>query len=226
MTCHLYELSGANAAIRFSPYCWRARLSLTHKGRAFEPVPVLFTKIKEIEGTDSPTVPVLKDGDTMLSDSWAIAEYLDKTYADQPTLIGEGALTSLSLFVENWANTVMMPGIAQSIIFDVYSMLDPADQDYFRQTREARFGRALQDIQAGREDRVETFRASLTALRRTLEKQDFIAGDAPAYADISVFGPLQWAKCCSSFQLLSDDDPIAVWFGRMTEHYDVQAETV
>ena len=32
MTIRMYDLAGANPAVRFSPYCWRARRALAHKG--------------------------------------------------------------------------------------------------------------------------------------------------------------------------------------------------
>jgi len=34
-------------------------------------------------------VPVLVDDDTVVHDSWSIAEYLDKTYGDKPSLFGD-----------------------------------------------------------------------------------------------------------------------------------------
>jgi hypothetical protein len=37
-------------------------------------------------------------------------------------------------------------------------------------------------------------RTSLHPLRRTVERQDFISGKAPAYADYIVFGAFQWAR--------------------------------
>ncbi|WP_350333832.1 glutathione S-transferase family protein [Coralliovum pocilloporae] len=225
MTRQLYELCGADKTVRFSPYCWRTRLSLAHKDLPFETVPVLFTEIPDIAGSDSPTVPILFEADMSRSDSWAIATYLDETYADRSSLIGEGAAASLARFVDNYNNTLLVPGVAQLIILDIHDMLDPADQTYFRESREKRFGRSLEDIQAGRDERVTQFRSSLVALRRTLEQQMYISGDDPAYADISVYGTLQWARCCSSFQLLETDDPIALWFDRMTRRYDVQAQT-
>ena len=35
----LFELAGAEDDRRTSPFCWRIRLSLVHKGLAFESVP-------------------------------------------------------------------------------------------------------------------------------------------------------------------------------------------
>jgi glutathione S-transferase len=40
------------------------------------------------------------------------------------------------------------------IISDIHRHLLPEDQDYFRSSREKRFGRSLEDAQAGREERL------------------------------------------------------------------------
>ena len=37
MALQLYDLAGAESERRFSPYCWRTKLALMHKGLKFEP---------------------------------------------------------------------------------------------------------------------------------------------------------------------------------------------
>jgi len=39
MSITLYDLAGAEADRRFSPFCWRARMALADKGLAVETVP-------------------------------------------------------------------------------------------------------------------------------------------------------------------------------------------
>ena len=62
-----------------------------------------------------------------------------------------------------------------------------------------------------------TKRASLDPVRRTLERQDFISGSGPAYADYTVFGAFQWARAISDFELLASDDPVRAWRSRMLD---------
>ena len=69
----------------------------------------------------------------------------------------------------------------------------------------------------GREARLPAFRASLDPLRRTVERQDFISGKTPAYADCVVFGAFQWARAISDFEVLADDDPVRIWRRRMLD---------
>ena len=39
MVLKLYDLAGAEDNIRFSPYCWRVKMALKHKGLKFEEIP-------------------------------------------------------------------------------------------------------------------------------------------------------------------------------------------
>ena len=51
MTIQLYDLAGADENSRFSPFCWRARMALAHKGLAYETIPWRYSdKAKIIAG--------------------------------------------------------------------------------------------------------------------------------------------------------------------------------
>ena len=67
MSRRLYELATADDA-RLSPYCWRARMALAHKGMAFDAVAVGFTEIAGIAQGQYKTVPVLHDGAEWIAD--------------------------------------------------------------------------------------------------------------------------------------------------------------
>ena len=100
------------------------------------------------------------------------------------------------------------------VIKDVHDRLSPEDQIYFRASREKRFGRTLEDLQADREERVVAWRAAWEPLRVMLAHQPFIGGDVPLYADYSPFAALQWTRVMSPFRLLERDDPVTEWFER------------
>ena len=76
MTRTLYDLTGAYD-LRFSPNCWRSRMALAHKGLDVECEPCRFTEKDKLAFSGQTRVPVLRDGDTVVSDSWAIACYLE-----------------------------------------------------------------------------------------------------------------------------------------------------
>jgi len=215
----LYDLAGADPERRFSPYCWRAKLALAHKGLEVEMIPWRFTEKDAIAFSGQGRVPVLVDGGRVVSDSWAIANYLEDAYPDRPSLFeGEGG-RAVTRFVNGWADTVLNGGLIRLVLGDVYAHLHEKDRGYFRQSREQRFAMPLEAVCAGRDERVATFRQSLEPLRVVLAAQPYLSGAAPAYADYIVFGSFQWARCISPFVLLADGDPIAAWRERLLDAF-------
>ena len=214
-----YELAGADGR-RFSPYCWRTRMALAHKDIAYQTVAVGYMGIPSIGDGTHKTVPVIEDRGRFFSDSWTIANYLEKVYPERPLLFGGAAGHALTLFAQNWVTDVVHRAVVELVVLDVHDQLGEHDKPYFRVSRERRFGRTLEEVQQGRETRVDTFRKSLEPLRKTLAAQPWLSGDAPLYADYVAFGALQWPRIVSRFPLLSDDDPIAQWFVRCLDLFD------
>lgn len=211
----LYDLAGADPARRFSPFCWRIRMALAHKGLEVETVPWRFTEKEKIAFSGQGLVPVLVDGGQVVSESWAIACWLEETYPDRPSLFG--GCRAGARFVNSWTDSVLHPGIARLVLTDILACLGPADQTYFRESREKRFGVTLEQVVDGRDRRVADFRKDLQPLRITLRSQPWLGGDAPGYSDYIAFGAFQWARVCSPFQVLEADDPVAEWRGRMLD---------
>ena len=220
MTIVMHDLAGADPSLRFSPYCWRTRMALAHKGLAVTTIPWRFTEKDALAFSGQGRVPVIRDCDRVVSDSWAIAEYLEDAYPERPSLFGGGAGQAHARFVNAWADGVMLGGIARLIVRDLLDVVAPRDQAYFRESREARFAMTLEKVQAGRATRVADFRASLLPVRLVLGRQAWLGGDAPSYADYIVFGNLQWPRCVSRFELLERDDPVAGWRDRMLDLFD------
>jgi glutathione S-transferase len=220
MTMRLYDLAGADANLRFSPYCWRAKLALAHKGLAVETIPWRFTEKDAIAFSGQDRVPVLVDGEKTVADSWAIACYLDDAYPDRPALFGDAAARAATRFLNSWADSVLNSGIVPLVLLDIFRAIHPKDRDYFRASREKRFGMSIEAYGADRDKRVLAFRQSLAPLRTTLATQPYLAGERPAYADFIAFGGFQWARCVSTFPLLEADDPIVPWRDRMLDACD------
>jgi glutathione S-transferase len=220
MTITMYDLAGAEAERRFSPFCWRAKMALAHKGLAVETVPWRFTEKDKLPQPNAGRVPVIIDGERVVHDSTAIAEYLEEHYPDRPSLFACDIGRGLTRFVQNWTETVLQVGLVGFVVFDIYQHVAPRDREYFRSSREARFGTTLEEVVKDREARLPQFRASLDPLRRTVERQNFVSGKTPAYADYIVFGAFQWARAISDFELLAADDPVRAWRGRMLDLYD------
>jgi glutathione S-transferase len=219
MAITMYDLAGVEADRRFSPFCWRARMALAHKGLDVETVPWRFTEKDKLPTPNDGRVPVIVDGGKVVHDSSAIADHLEERYPDRPSLFPGAAARGLSKFVQNWTETVLQVGLIRLVLLDIYSHIGPKDQEYFRQSRESRFAMTLEDFAKDREGRLPAFRASLDPLRRTVERQPFVSGEAPAYADYIVFGAFQWARAISDFELVASDDPVFAWRGRMLDLY-------
>ncbi len=214
MTILLHDLVGADPARPFSPHCWKVAMALAHKGLEFRRLPTPFTAVPAVEGGVSKTVPVIRDGETLVADSFAIALYLEETYADRPALFGGPGGVGMARFVERWVQLTAQAQMMGFIVLDIHNCLAPADQAYFRTSREARLGRTLESVVEGREARRDAFRAALEPLRSTLTYQPFIGGQSPLFCDYIVFGAFQWARVTSPFALLAADDPVAAWFER------------
>jgi glutathione S-transferase len=219
VTITMYDLAGEDAQRRFSPFCWRARMALAHKGLVVETVPWRFTEKDKLPAPNDGRVPVIVDGGQVVHDSTAIADYLEQHYPDRPSLFGGPAGRALTRFVQNWTETVLQGGLVQLVVHDIWRHAAEPDRDYFRSSREARFGATLEEVVHDREARLPAFRASLDPLRRTVERQDFVAGDRPAYADYIVFGAFQWARAISDLDLLVVGDPVRAWRSRMLDLY-------
>jgi glutathione S-transferase len=219
MTVTLYDLAGAEDDRRFSPFCWRTRLALAHKGLAVEALPWRFTEKDKIAFSGQGKVPVMVDGGKTVFDSWTIADYLDATYPERP-LLASPRERALAKFVSAWTDTVLHPGLARLIVSDVHDHLHEKDKPYFRKSREDRFGTTLEAFCADREIKLAAFRQSLTPLRMTLQSQPYLGGETPNYADYVVFGGFQWARCTSPVQLLAADDPVAAWRKRLLDAFD------
>ena len=223
MSLKLFELVGADDTRPFSPYCWRTRMALAHKGLGAETIPWCFTEKHAIAPHNSEKVPVLIDGETSVADSWAIANYLEDRYPDRPSLFGGEGGRAMARMLNWWGDVTVIAGIFPLIIADIPLGLKPVDAAYFRKSREARFGRPLEDIMAGRDKAVEGFRKSLDPLRLTLKTQPFLGGAAPNYADYIVFGGFQWARVVSPFKLLADNDPVYAWREKLLDAFEGMA---
>jgi glutathione S-transferase len=223
MSLKLFELVGTDAARPFSPYCWRTRMALAHKGLGAESIPWCFTEKQAIAPHRSEKVPVLIDGETSVADSWAIANYLEDHYPDRPSLFGGEGGRAVGRMINWWGDVTVVGGMFPLIVADIPSHLKPVDAAYFRQTREARFGKPLEEVVAARDTSVEGFRRALDPLRLTLRTQPFLGGEAPNYADYIVFGAFQWARVVSPFKLLTENDPVYAWREKLLDAFDGMA---
>ena len=219
MALTLYELGGLEDR-RYSQFSWRTRLALAHKGLAVECRPVAVTDKAAIAFSGQKNVPVLVDGETTVVDSWRIAEYLEATYADKPSLFGGAVGMGLARFVNAWVDRQVIPAAIPLVVCDVVDCVSAEDGEHLRAFMEKTFRTTLDAMRETRDERKPAFKRLLDPARTSLKAQAFLSGPAPAYADYILFSVFQWARIVSAFELLEPDDPLAAWRERMLDLYD------
>ncbi len=216
MTMKLWELAGAEDDRLFSPYCWRTRLALAPKGLQAQTVPWRFPEKAAHAFSGQGLVPVLQDGERVVSDSWAIAAYLDEAYPQKPLFEGAQA-RALALFLKSWCERTLHLPIMRVILLDLFGNLHEGDRAYFRESREKRFGTTLEAFAGDAPAALAALRAALDPLRPVLAAQPYLCGVAPAYGDYIVFGAFQWSRALSPIRLLQADDPVYAWRERLLD---------
>ena len=86
-----------------------------------------------------------------------IANYLEDAYPDRPSLFGGEGGRAMARMLNWWGDIAVVGGMFPFIVADIFGHLRPQDQDYFRTSREARFGKPLEQVQANRDVAVVAF---------------------------------------------------------------------
>ena len=214
----LYDLAVAND-VRPSPFCWRTKAVLTYKKIPFSTVPVSFTEKPKIAFSGQDRVPVIKDNGTVVYDSWTIAKYLDDKYPDPKIFPGLG-LKEACRFFNLYVDQTVNPALIYVVVNDIFAKTDPKDREYFRTSREKRFGMTLEEIAAKRAEYLPRLRTVLADLEATIAGQDYFFGTL-TYADFCLFGTFKWATTVSAEPLFEATPALRAWWKRMGEQLGV-----
>ncbi|KAA1474762.1 hypothetical protein DENSPDRAFT_841391 [Dentipellis sp. KUC8613] len=208
----LYDIPLSLPYKAWSPNPWKARLALDAKGIPYRTVWVEYPQIADLckrigaEHTqirpDGPhyTLPVVQDPNTgaVVSDSFKIAQYLDKTYPDTVRLIPDGTAAFQAMFIDVTSQKIMFP-MLKTFIEKIATLLNPSSSEYFRRTREAALGAKLEEIAPQGPARDAVWKEvldgmSLVSKWEAESKGDFIMGETVSFADLAILGLLQWVK--------------------------------
>jgi glutathione S-transferase len=211
----LWELGGKEDR-RYSLFSWRTRMALRHKGLEFESRPVRMSDKKVIEFSGGKTVPVIRDGDAVVRDSWKIAEYLERTFPEQPLFRDPGLCQTFNV----WVDRAVVPAMLPVVVADIHERVDPADQAYFRQSMEKILGRTLEEAAAERAQALARLGKILEPLQAALKRQPFVSGETPAYADYILFSVFQWARIMSPGEVLQPESALHAWRERVSGLFD------
>ena len=216
----LYDLQLASGCT-ISPFVWRTKYALAHKGFDIDIVPGGFTGILERTGGRSERVPVIVDDGEWVLDSWVIAEYLDEKYPDRPMLFEGPGMKVLTKFIDGWLWRTAIGPWFRCYILDYHDLSLPQDQEYVRWSREQWFlgGQKLEEVQAGREDRLPLVPPQLEPLRQLLRDTRWLGGETPNYADFSALATFLWTASVARTPPLTEDDPLRDWLDRGFDLY-------
>jgi glutathione S-transferase len=227
MTLVFHERIGLDGR-RISPFSWRIRYALAHKGldpRVIETRFADVARIRSLSGQD--LTPILQDGGRVVHDTWRIAYHLEDHYPDRPSLFGGPIGRGTARVVNIWSDTVLGRAMRPQIYADFIWSVDPVDRTYFRRSREAQLGMSLEQFSATRDAALPGLVDTCLLLDRALTDQPFLAGEAPAYVDYVVFSVFQWARVGSPRDVLAQTDRLNAvrdWRTRMIALYDSLAD--
>ena len=191
-------------------------MALAHKGLEAETIPWRFTDTEAIAFSGQDKVPVLVDGDSEVHDSWAIACYLEDSYPVKP-LFGSAQARSLAHVFKIWTESTIHPPVLRTVILDLFNALHEKDREYFRESREKRFGKPLEEVGADPKKAAADLRTALLPVRQQLVQEPYVCGQDPGFADYILFGAFQWARAVSPQRLLEPDDPVYAWRERVLD---------
>lgn len=226
MSITLHDLAAADPAIRFSPYCWRTRFCLLHKGLGYNAIPWRFTEKEALKPSGQDRVPVIIDhdhADRWVHDSWRIARYLDETYPGRPAIMATTAERANGRLAATWAETAVHAAALPLIVTNLFEHLAEKDKPYFRQSREQRFGRTLEALSVEPKAGVETLRKALVPAAAALAEAPYLAGSKPGYADYALAGSLMWIWIAAPVVPLAPDTAVGRWFETMLDLFDGEA---
>jgi glutathione S-transferase len=216
----LYDVTLENGCT-LSPFVWRIRYALAHKGFECETEPLAFTGIRKILGGKYTQVPIIADNGEIVSDSWAIAQYLDRKYTDRAPLFRTYGELVWARFFDRWIFRDVVPHMYHCYVLDNYNFARPEDRDYLRESRERTFlgGRRLEEVVKGREKRLPAIRDSLQPLRVMLAETRWLGGIRPNYVDFCGLSLFLWAAAINTLPPLEKSDPLFDWLNRGFDLY-------
>ena len=210
-----------------SPFCTKARICLTLKGVSFRRLTLTLRGLRRLRALNPlGRVPVLEHDGRVITDSTAIAHYLEERFPDPSLLPADPAARAYCALVEDWADESL------SVVVGAFRWLNPANRAVaLRATvRELGGGPPVGWIVAGRarrrfraagwssaslgyfEDRLRT---DLRMLAGLLGDRAFLLGRSVTLADVAAFAQLRGLRRCAEEHMLEAEPAVARWIDRV-----------
>lgn len=198
---------------------------LLHKSLPFDVIPWRFSDRSATKDSGHTAIPVIKDGDRWVGDSWAIARYLDTTYPDKPVMKDAESQASARLMMA-FCGFHLFPAAIRIAIFQAYNLLDEESKPYFRESREAMFNQTLEEINADEASAKASLVDALRPISEVLTETEYLGGEGPTYTDFVLFGILKWMDIVSQYRPIDATHPVGEWFARLENMYGRHAAKV
>ncbi|MEB3310533.1 MAG: glutathione S-transferase family protein [Snowella sp.] len=187
-----------------SQYSEKVRLILDYKGLEYKKIEVVpgVGQIDLFRLSGQSKVPVLKDGETIISDSTDIAFYLDRKYPEKPIIPTDPVLRGQCLLIEEWADesiglkgrkalvgalnqnpnfrTAVLPNNTPDFLKNIIGSV-PSEMLDLLGTGIGFGGDAVKEA-------VQGLKQDLEALSLILQHRPYLVSDEPTLADLAVAG--------------------------------------
>jgi len=213
----LYDIPGTSPSAKgWSINMWKARYALNYKGIPYKTTWVEYVDIestfkgaeiaptaKKADGSDQYTCPAISDpaGPFRTTDSLRIVEYLDKAYPKIP-LFPHGTKGLQKVFMDEVDQRMVVP-LMPLLLVDSWKQLNTASSEYFRETREKRFGKKMEEFCPEGPEREAAYKKAETGFSKIASYLDengdapFVTGNEIVYADLYLGSFLKWMKTVS-----------------------------
>ena len=217
----LYDLVLANG-MTLSPFVWRVKMAILHKGFELNAVPTSYNDIKNILDGTHTRLPVIEDKGTVVEDSMDIIDYLDANYSDHPLLFNSKGERNYARFLDAWMFQNVVRHWFTCYCLDQVKQSCPEDKDYIRESRERLFlqERKMEDVVVDREKRLVDVRPNLEPLRVHLQDSKWFAGDEPNHIDYLMLSHFFWCASIATCPPLEKNDPLLEWINRGFDLFD------
>lgn len=182
---------------------------LDYKGLPYRKVEVVpgVGQIEVYRMSGQRQVPVLKDGNQVIADSTAIADYLEKQYPDRPLIPSEPRLKGLTLLIEQWADEsiglnarkCLISAVSQDAVFR-QALLPTTTPDFLKNLVGAvpnelfsALGLSMGGTGALKSAQ-DAMKRDLTSLCFMLMEQPYLVTDHPTLADFAVAAMTMYVK--------------------------------
>jgi glutathione S-transferase len=203
----LYERQGADN-ICPSPIGYRVRAALATKLMDCRRVPMRFADVDRLEEeTGSRTCPAMCDAGACFTTSAEIIRHLDAVNPDHPVFTNEDEAFDLDA-VEREFGTRAGKVIAPWFI----ERLCPEDRDYYRTSREERYGLTFAELVAHRSAHELDLAFTIARLAKLMDRTAFFSGARPGFADTVVYGYLLWIELADTSAMPELPSEMAAWY--------------